>query len=717
MKQVLIRRGEVAAEDVPAPACEPGSAVVAVLRSCISAGTELSGLARSGLPLWQLAARYPAHAKKALQSVATLGVRRTWQRAQGELSAGMPTGYSAAGIVLDAGEGMDGLRAGDRVACAGAQCANHAEVIRVPKNLITPIPDGVTFDEASTVTLGAIALQGVRRAQPTLGETFVVIGLGPLGQLTSQLLHANGCRVVGVDLDRRRVDTAFRLGMMASVDPADRAQAEQVARLTGGLGADGVIVTAATESSEVMSAAFQMCRKKGRVVLVGDVGLHLKRADMYQKELDFLVSCSYGPGRYDPQYEEGGVDYPIGYVRWTENRNMAEYLRLVAAKRIAVEPLISATFPVESAAQAYEALKGPDRPMLVLLSYANAATPAAAARTLPTPAAAPARKGAVRMALVGAGGFAKGMHLPNLHALGDRCHLRAVMSRSGHNAAATARRWGATYCTTDVQEVLADPGIDAVIIATRHNLHATMALDALRAGKHVLLEKPLALSRAELEQIRGFFAEAAAESRTTPILLTGFNRRFSPHVRRIREWLAGRSGPMILDYRMNAGYLPPGHWVFGTEGGGRNLGEACHIYDLFTCLTGARVTGIKVSAIAPATAYYRRDDNFSVSLTFEDGSIGNLIYTALGAADHAKERLEIFTDGKVITLDDYRTVSIAGGSGRPLRTRTAEKGQREELDAFARAVQTGGPWPSAWWEQEQATRIAFDVDDLLTRGR
>jgi len=716
MKQVLIRRGDVVADDVPAPACEPGTAVVAVLRSCISVGTELSGLKRSGMPVWQLAARYPEQAKKAIQSVATLGLTRTWGIAQDQLSAARPAGYSAAGIVLEVGPGVEGIRPGDRVACAGAQCANHAEVIRVPQNLMTPMPEGIGFDEASTVTLGAIAMQGVRRAQPTLGETFVVIGLGPLGQLTAQLLNANGCRVIGVDLDRRRIEMAFSLGMTASVDPQDRAQAEQVARLTGGAGADGVIITAATASDEVVSAAFQMCRKKGRVVLVGDVGLNLKRADMYQKELDFFISCSYGPGRYDARYEEGGADYPIGYVRWTENRNMAEYLRLVAQRKVAVEPLIAATYPVERAADAYEALQTPERPMLVLLSYANSATPEAAARTIPNPNPRPARSGAVSIALVGAGGFAKGMHLPNLHSLRDSCHLRAVVSRSGHNAAATARRWGATYCTTDFHEVVADPRIDAVIIATRHNLHATMALDALRAGKHVLLEKPLALTSEELRQIGQFFNDASDSSQSTPVLLTGFNRRFSPHARRMREWLAGRSNPMIIDYRMNAGQLPADHWTLGPEGGGRNLGEACHIYDLFTYLTGARFTDVKVSAIVPKTAYYRPHDNFTATITFDDGSVANLIYTALGAKDHPKERLEIFVDGQVIALDDYKTLTMAGGSGRTVRTRLPEKGQKEELAAFAQAIRAGGPWPSALWEQEQATRIALSVESALNGG-
>lgn len=713
MKQVLIRRGDAVADDVPAPAVEAGTALVAVQRSCISVGTELSGLKRSGMPLWQLAARYPEHVKKAVQTVATLGLSRTWSLVQGQLTAGTPAGYSAAGIVVQVGAGVDGIRPGDRVACAGAQCAHHAEVIRVPQNLMTVIPASVSFEDASTVTLGAIAMQGVRRAQPTLGETFVVIGLGVLGQLTTQLFRANGCRVIGVDLDATRLTLARELGMDASARLDDGPDVDQVVRLTGGIGADGVIITAATASDGVVSSAFRMCRRKGRVVLVGDVGLNLNRADMYQKELDFFISCSYGPGRYDTKYEESGVDYPIGYVRWTENRNMSEYLRLIEHGRVRVTPLISATYPVEEAGSAYDALQSEKRPLLVLLSYATSSSHAPLATVVKNPKPLPARSGVVRFALIGAGGFAKGMHLPNLQSLHTLCHLRGVISRSGHNAAATSRRWGASYSGTDYREALNDSEVDAVIIATRHNLHASMALDALRAGKHVLLEKPLALSRSELDSITRFFADAG--SNPAPLLLTGFNRRFSPHVARIKEWIASRSNPMIINYRMNAGYIPLDHWVHGAEGGGRNLGEACHIYDLFTFLTGARVAAVQVTAITPATGHYARQDNFTASMTFADGSVATLTYTALGAKDYAKERMEIFVDGKVIALDDYKSLTISGAPRRPLRTRLPEKGQKEELEAFARAIQQSGASPIALWEQEQATRIALDVESALNR--
>jgi len=357
-------------------------------------------------------------------------------------------------------------------------------------------------------------------------------------------------------------------------------------------------------------------------------------------------------------------------------------------------------------------LQGENRPLLTLLSYPEDATAAPTTRVIPNPKPRLARAGAVRIALVGAGGFAKGMHLPNLQALGSLCHLQAVISRSGDNAVATARRWGAQYAGTEYQQVLDDPDVDAVIITTRHNLHAKMALEALHAGKHVLLEKPLALTASELDDIEQFFVFAGSRS-ATPILLTGFNRRFSAHARRAHEWVVRRTNPMLLTYRMNAGYLPLDHWTHSSEGGGRNLGEACHIYDLFTYLTGARIERVQAAAIRPATGYYRSQDNFSTSLSFDDGSVATLTYTALGSKDYSKERLEMFVDGKAIALDDYKSLTVTGGEGQAVRTRLPEKGQREELEAFAKAIQNGGEWPIQFWEQAQATRIALEVEDAL----
>ncbi|HEX7242818.1 MAG TPA: bi-domain-containing oxidoreductase [Longimicrobiaceae bacterium] len=711
MKQVLIRQGRAMVEEVPAPVVEPGTVLVAVDHSCISVGTEMSGVRASGLPLWKRALQQPEKVARVVRMAASEGVARTRRAVEGQISTPAPTGYSAAGVVLEVGEGIDDLRPGDRVACAGAQFAHHAGVIRVPRNLVAPVPDGLDLAAASTVTLGAIALQGVRRATPTLGETFVVVGLGILGQLTAQLLRANGCRVVGTDLDRGRIAVAVSMGMDVGLHPDDGEETEQVARLTDGIGADGVIVTAAAPSDAILSTAFRMCRRKGRVVLVGDVGLKLDRADFYAKELDFLVSTSYGPGRYDRNYEERGLDYPVGYVRWTENRNLAEYLRLLADGRVSVAPLVSRVFPVQEAEAAYAALEGgDDRPLMVLLSYPREAEPV---RRVANPRARGGGAGKVRVALVGAGAFAKGMHLPNLQALADRYHLRAVVSRTGHNAAAAAAQFGAEYATTELDEVLRDPEVDAVIVATRHNLHAPMVLRALEAGKHVLVEKPLALVEPELEEVEAFYERAEARGGPAPVLLTGFNRRFSPFARRALEIVRERSNPMIVSYRMNAGHVPRDSWLHDEEGGGRNLGEACHVYDLFTFLTGSRVADVTARAIVPRTGHYLASDNFVATLTFEDGSVATLTYTALGSREHPKEQMEVFVDGKVLVLDDYRRLTVAGAKAAGVETRAQDKGQKAELEAFARALREGGEWPIALWEQVQTTEIGFEVERHL----
>lgn len=709
MKQVLIRQGRAVVEEVPAPLVEPGTVLVRVDHSCISVGTEMSGVRASGLPLWRRALRDPDKVRQVVKLALSDGVARTRRTVEGRLSQAAATGYSAAGRVLEVGDGVEDVLPGDRVACAGARFAHHAEVIRVPRNLLVPVPGGVDFPAASTVTLGAIALQGVRRAAPTLGETFVVVGLGILGQLTAQLLRANGCRVVGTDLDRGRIARAVSLGMDVGVHPGDGSETEQVARLTDGLGADGVVVTAASPSDAILSTAFRMCRRKGRVVLVGDVGLHLDRADIYPKELDFLVSTSYGPGRYDRNYEERGLDYPAAYVRWTENRNMAEYLRLVAEGRVRVEPLAERVYPVAEAGAAYAALGAEgERPLVALLSYPREEAPPA--RRVPSPRAPVPAPGAVRLALIGAGAFARGTHLPNLRALGDRFALRAVASRTGHNAAAAAAEFGAAYATTDPAETLRDPEVDAVLVATRHDLHARLALEALRAGKHVFLEKPLALTPGELASIRAFYEERE----DGPVLLTGFNRRFSPFAARLRELVAGRAGPLMVTYRMNAGHLPADHWVHTEEGGGRNLGEACHVYDLFTYLTGSRVADVSARAVVPRTAYYSRTDNFAATVGFEDGSVATLAYTALGSREHPKEQMEVFVDGKVLVLDDYRSLRVVGAKGQKgVETRVPEKGQRETLEAFGRALREGSGWPIPLWEQVQATEIALRVEEFL----
>jgi predicted dehydrogenase/threonine dehydrogenase-like Zn-dependent dehydrogenase len=708
MKQLVLLKGSVNVQQVPSPTVEPGAVLVRVSHSCISIGTELAGVRSSGEPTWKRALKHPEEVRRVISMVAEQGIRRIHRMVKSKLTSATALGYSAAGIVIEVGEGVSDLRVGDRVACAGAQCAHHAEVIRVPRNLAIKVPESVDFEAASTATLGAIAMQGVRRLGPTLGESFVVLGLGILGQIASQILRANGCRVIGIDLDRSRIALAKTLGIDAAFHPDDAEAIDHVHRLTDGFGVDGVVVTAASESDSLISQAFQMCRKKGRVVLVGDVGLDIKREDIFKKELDFLISSSYGPGRYDPTYEEGGIDYPLPYVRWTENRNLGEYLHLIAAGRLDVRPLVSRVVDVDVAGQAYEELKGGGADLVVLVRYPQEDGHAATTK-IPNPGANVSRPGAVRVGLVGAGGFAKGMHLPNMEAMPEKFHLQAVMSRTGLNAQETAKQFGAAYATTELSRLLQDPDVDALLVATRHNLHAQEVLAGLRAGKHVLVEKPLALTQVEVDEIAAFYRENSSG----PVLLTGFNRRFSPSIQRMREIVEDRSGPMILNYRMNAGYVPQSEWVHGEEGGGRNLGEACHIYDLFTFLTGARVEMVSASAIRPASVHYGSTDNFVATIRFDDGSVATLTYTALGSKLHPKERMEVFVDGKVLLLDDYRTLDIVGARQRGVTSKLVDKGQKQELIEFARCIQNGGEWPIPLWQQIQATEIALRVDAMI----
>lgn len=708
MKQALVKAGAVVVHEVPAPQVSPKNLLVRVWHSCISVGTEVAGVSNSALPLYRRALKQREHAKRVFEIMRDQGVTRTLNRVLGILNAGLPTGYSAAGEVIDVGSEVSAFSVGDLVACAGGGIANHAEFIDVPVNLCAKVPSGVSTELASTVTLGAIALQGVRRANPTLGETIAVIGLGVLGQLTAQLLRVNGCRVIGIDINGERVRLATENGMDFGIDPTANNFVEQVHRVTDGFGADAVIITAASSSSTIVSEAMQACRKKGRVVLVGDVGLNLQRSDFYKKELDFLISCSYGPGRYDATYEEGGQDYPLPWVRWTENRNMEAYLGLLAKRQISIPTLGIVKYSIDEAPQAYEALKsGGQRSLVVILEYPERETRPAHTISLK---ARTATEGKIRVGIVGVGNFAATTHLPNLARLKDRFALHVVLSRTGANARAIAEQFGAAYATTDFDQLLSDDAIDLVIIATRHDLHGSMVLKALHAGKDVFVEKPLTLDPADLDQLRVFY-----ETQTNPpLLMTGYNRRFSPAIKRAREILQDRIAPMIVNYRMNAGYLPPDHWVHSPEGGGRNLGEACHIYDLFNFLTGSTVRAIQAASISPTGKQYFKNDNFVATISYEDGSVCTLTYTALGSKSHPKETMEIFCDGKVLSMIDYKSLTVAGSKLRGWKSLTQQKGHLEELEAAAGSLRNQSEWPISLDEQLEAARVAFEVERQIS---
>jgi len=708
VKQVFIQRGRVLVREVPAPMVGDRNILVRVSHSCVSVGTEMAGVRGSSQSIYRRVLRHPDKLRQAMELVREHGLIKVAGMARDRSNTSLETGYSAAGTVIAVGRDVDGFKVGDRVACGGAGVSNHAEIIDVPCNLAVAIPSRLGEDTAATVALGAIALQGVRRTSPALGETIVVVGLGFLGQLTAQLLRASGCHVIGVDLDSERIRIALENGMDAGVDPAMGSYVQRVHELTAGFGADAAIVTAAGGSNQIISDAMQACRKKGRVVLVGDVGLSLNRTDMYQKELDFLISTSYGPGRYDAAYESGGQDYPLPYVRWTENRNMEEYLRMLAEGRISLKQIPSRQFSVDLAPAAYEALKSEQgRPLLVYLAYPERPEPVKHRMAITT---SPSRSGVIRVAVIGAGAFAQGTHLPNLAALSSQFALRAIVGSSGARAATVAAKFGAEYVTTDVEEVLADPSVDLLLVSTRHNLHASMTLRGLQAGKHVFVEKPLATSVEQLRQIDEFYKGREI----APVLMTGFNRRFSPAMKAAKAALANRATPLMVSYRMNAGYIPPDSWVHGQEGGGRNIGEACHIYDLFCFLVDADIKDVCVSAIRPRTKRWVENDNFVATVAFVDGSVCSLTYTAMGHASHSKEQMECYADGRVVSMDNFTSLTVHAARTGRVRSRRPEKGHLEELQALASCIANGTAWPIPLHHQLQATAISLEIERQIS---
>jgi predicted dehydrogenase/threonine dehydrogenase-like Zn-dependent dehydrogenase len=699
--QVAISGGEVRVVEVPEPLVRQGAVLVRTSHSLISPGTEAAALGSGGRRenLVLKAIRNPALVRRVVERVSSHGLRQTADLVRTRVSTEIPTGYSCAGVVAEVGEGVLGLRAGDRIACAGAGYANHAAFNVVPRNLVAKLPENVSFEEGAFATLGAIALQGLRRAAPALGERVVVLGLGLLGQIAAQLLRASGAVAIGVDLRADRVARAHALGLAHGFTITERDFVAGVLERTGGHGADAVIVTAAGGDVGLLNRAFEACRKKGRVVLVGDVPIRIHRDRIYKKEIDFLISTSYGPGRYDPQYEERGQDYPLAYVRWTEGRNLEEVLRLIAQGSLQVRPLIDMTFPVEDAAAAYASLVSEQRPIGVLLDYHLETSPASSKRTyLPRSAPASGKTGGYGVGVVGYGAYFRSMLLPLI-----RKHpgfrLAGACARNGLTVRGAVENDGFPKGTTDYRELLADPSVDVLFVATRHNLHYEIAKAAVEAGKTVFVEKPMTMTAAEGRDL----AEAVA--RQNVLLTVGFNRRFSPHAARLKELLQPVAAPKTLLYRVNAGALPPEHWLLDpAEGGGRLLGEGVHFFDLLAFLAGAQPT--RVRSVSPPG---RSRDEAVVALEFEDGSVGTLVYTGSGATAGGKERVEVFAGGVSFIIDDYRTLEVHGLDQKGIRTRTVEKGQAEQLENLHRALKgeanlgvTADDGYRATWCAEQA---------------
>lgn len=712
MKQILrnAKTGEVKVADVAQPVAQRGRVLVRAHASLISAGTERMAVDAGKKSLIGRARENPALVKQVIERARSEGVINTVNAVLAKLGSLSTLGYSASGVVVDVGQGVTDFRVGDSVSCAGLGFASHAEMLSVPQNLCVRIPEGVSFDEAAFGTLGAIALQGVRLAEPTLGEAIVVIGLGLIGQITVQLLKANGCRVFGIDLDEQKVKLAQKLGADEAATQTDDIK-KRIEEWTRGRGADAVLITAATESNQPVELAGEISRMKGRVVAVGMVGLDVPRDIYYRRELTLKISMSYGPGRYDPEYEERGHDYPFAYVRWTEGRNIEAFLDLIAGALVNVERLITHRFSIEDGERAYQLITGETKePYLgVLLQYD-------ARRKLETrvelaASSKPASKAkSVRLSLIGAGGYAKAMLLPNFKAEG--AEFLSIATASGVTAREIGERYGFRQCVSSADEVLNEEGANLIVIATPHDLHAELARRTLERGLHVFVEKPLALNDEELERV------LAAASQSEGRLMVGFNRRFSPLARAAKQFFSERRDPLSISYRVNAGRIPRSHWLQDPRvGGGRIIGEVCHFVDFMHFLTDSLATRVYAESIASRNEEIVDEDSVFITLRLADGSVGSIAYISEGDRALPKERIEIFGGGKSFVVDDFRSAtSYSVGREQATKLRAQDKGQRDEVRAIFSVVLEGGPAPIALEDLATTTRATFRIRESLRTG-
>jgi predicted dehydrogenase/threonine dehydrogenase-like Zn-dependent dehydrogenase len=711
MKQILqnLGTGETILAEVPSPACRQGNVLIRTSTSLLSVGTErmLIDFGKAG---WiDKARKQPDKVKQVIDKIKTDGLFATFETVKAKLDQPIPLGYCNAGRVIESRvEGADTIafEPGDRVVSNGA----HAEIVCVPKNLCATIPGVVTDEEAAFTVVGAIALQGIRLLHPTLGESITVTGLGLIGLIAVQLLRANGCRVLGIDFDPAKCALAEQFGAETVVlskgeDPVQRAMT-----FSRGRGMDGVLITASTQSSDPVRQGAVMCRKRGRIVLVGVTGLELSRADFYEKEISFQVSCSYGPGRYDDEYEQKGRDYPVGFVRWTEQRNFEAVLDLIANRQIDLRPLISHRFGIDDALQGYS-LVAQGKGLGLLLQYpaSGATLPAEAVQsTIKLRPAAATQSLRPNIGLVGAGNFTGLVLLPHLVKTGAR--LKTIVSAGGVTGTHFGRKFGFELSSTDVDAVFGDAEIDTVMITTRHNSHAAFVLRALNAGKHVYVEKPLCLTRAELHEITQAVDCSKLEN-TGPILMVGFNRRFAPQVARMKSLLNAVSEPKTLVMTVNAGAIPVNHWTQDPAvGGGRIIGEACHYIDLLRFLVGSNIHSVVASQIDTKEAGGVADDKMTITLSFSDGSLGTIHYFANGHKAFPKERLEVFCAGRVLQLDNFRRLQGYGWPGfNKMNLWRQDKGHSAEIAAFiaAAANQTGSPIP--FHEIVEVTEATFSA--------
>jgi predicted dehydrogenase/threonine dehydrogenase-like Zn-dependent dehydrogenase len=672
MKQIIqsFKTGETILEEVPAPIVSRGQVLIRTTYSLVSLGTERMLVEFGKSNLISKARQQPDKVKQVFDKIKTEGLLPTLEAVFNKLGEPLPLGYCNVGRVLAVGDGVSEFQIGDRVASNG----HHAEVVSVPKNLVAKIPEHVSDQEAAFTVIGSIGLQGIRLINPTLGETVVITGLGLIGLITAQLLIANGCRVIGIDFDAAKMELAKKWGVI-TCNPKNEDVVKFVESQTEGIGADAVLITASAKSDEIISQAAKMSRKRGRIVLVGVIGLNISRADFYEKELSFQVSCSYGPGRYDDNYEQRGVDYPLPFVRWTEKRNFEAILQSIASGKLHVQELITEVVPLHDYQKIYGNI-GQSSSIASILEYPKTNEPAKNTVSLSSKSFH-GQNGV--LGIIGSGNFTKMTMLPALKDSG--AHFKYIASRGGVTGTAMAKKFGFSHSTTDYQEILKDTEVDLVMITTRHNLHASMVIESLNAGKHVFVEKPLALNQEELQQI----IHAAENSKGS--ITVGFNRRFSPHAIKIKQEVG--SGPMNIIATMNAGFIPANVWVHDLNvGGGRIIGEACHFIDLCSYITGSKVVAICMNAMGINPQ--ENTDNASILLKYEDGSNAVINYFSNGSKAYSKERLEVYSQERTIIMDNFRKTEVYGFKGfKGLKT-SLDKGHKNQFHSLIKRIQKGG---------------------------
>jgi predicted dehydrogenase/threonine dehydrogenase-like Zn-dependent dehydrogenase len=704
-----LSNGQMAVHDVPVPLCGPGMVLVRNHYSVISPGTECSTVRAARSSLLDKARQRPEQVYQVLDLLARQGPVQAYRAVTKKLDAYSPLGYSSAGRALEVGRGVSDIGVGDLVACAGVGYASHAEIIAVPVNLCVKLSSGADLSTAAYNAIGAIALQGVRQADLHLGESSAVIGLGLIGQLTCMLLRASGIRVFGIDLDPGAVEFALRHSADFAATRGEQGLAQRVAGLTGGLGVDAAIITAGTSSTDPVDFAGEIARTKGRVVIVGAVPTGFQREHYYRKELDLRMSCSYGPGRYDPQYEELGIDYPAAYVRWTERRNMAAFQDLVHSGRVDIGCLTTHEFPIEEAPRAYDLILNRTELFLGILLKYDSDKPVIRQPIRIAPAK-PAS--AIGIGFIGAGSYAQSNLLPNLPGNDASVACKGVATNTGTTSRRVAERFGFEYCTSSAADILADPAVNTIFIATRHDVHCRYVVEALNAGKHVFVEKPLALNEDELDGIVDCYRNLATRD-AAPSLMVGFNRRFAPLARLARQRLG--CGPMSMIYRINAGAIPATHWTqHPSFGGGRIIGEVCHFIDFLTFLCGALPVRVFTSAIPDPL---HSADTVSINTEFADNSIGCICYYSNGSKAFDKEYVEAYASGVTMVLRDFRKLEVAG-AGRVFRKSllTQDKGQRAMVAEFLSSVRNGRHAPISFDEIRAVTRASFAaVKSLASR--